>query len=239
MELQAVTTKSGLELLEEVKKGKELKPVDHSTINYINFKKNLYIVPKALAKLSKQEVDLRREANSIKVRGRNGPAPIDSWEQCGLSDKMLNELQKHGLTHPFPIQMQAIPALMCGRDVIAVAKTGSGKTLAFLLPMFRHVLDQPPINTGDGPIGLIMAPARELAFQIRNEARKFSHALGLRITCIYGGVGVSDQIAEIRRGAEIVVCTPGRMIDILTMNAGRIIPLRRVTMVVLDEADRM
>jgi ATP-dependent RNA helicase DDX46/PRP5 len=83
--------------------------------------------------------------------------------------------------------------------------------------MFRHIADQPPLKIGDGPIGLIMAPARELAFQIRNEAKKFCPALGLRVCCIYGGVGVADQIAEIKRGAEIVVCTPGRMIDILSM----------------------
>ena len=84
---------------------------------------------------------------------------------------------------------------MCGRDLIAVAKTGSGKTLAFLLPMFRHILVQPPLQEGDGPIGLIMAPARDLAFQIFNEAKKFSKSLGLRVACVYGGAGVAEQIA--------------------------------------------
>ena len=92
---------------------------------------------------------------------------------------------------------------MCGRDIIAVAKTGSGKTLAFLLPLFRHILDQPPLRDSEGPIGLIMAPARELAFQITNEAKKFTKALGLRVTCVYGGGGVADQIADLKRGAEI------------------------------------
>jgi ATP-dependent RNA helicase DDX46/PRP5 len=128
---------------------------------------------------------------------------------------------------------------MSGRDVIGIAKTGSGKTLAFLLPMLRHIMDQPELGEGEGPIGLIMAPARELAIQIYNEARKFTKALNLRVTAVYGGASVADQIGELKRGADIVVCTPGRMIDILTMQAGKLISLSRVSFVVLDEADRM
>lgn len=128
---------------------------------------------------------------------------------------------------------------MSGRDVIGVASTGSGKTLAFLLPLLRHILDQPVLGDGEGPIGLIMAPARELAVQIYNESKKFTKALGLRVTAVYGGAGVADQIADLKRGAEIVVCTPGRMIDILTMQAGKLVSLDRVSFVVLDEADRM
>ena len=82
---------------------------------------------------------------------------------------------------PTPIQCQAIPAVMSGRDVIGIAKTGSGKTLAFLLPMFRHIMDQPPLESGQGPIGLIMAPTRELAAQIHTEIRKFKKATGIRV----------------------------------------------------------
>lgn len=128
---------------------------------------------------------------------------------------------------------------------------------AFLLPMIRHIQDQPPLKDNEGgPIGLIMAPARELALQIRNEAKKFVKLLNMRVACVYGGAGnvartngiieliinitsgVADQIAELRRGAEIVVCTPGRMIELLGMQAGRMLSMKRVTMVVLDEADR-
>ena len=231
--------KGALELLEEAKKGKELRAVDHSSITYAPFRKNLYIVPKVLSRMSEVQVKAKREELSIKVRGKHCPAPVETWEQCGLSDRILDVLRNNGLIAPFAIQKQSIPALMCGRDLIGVAKTGSGKTLSFLLPLFRHVLDQPPLRAGEGPLALIMAPARELAFQIRNEARKFCPMLGLRVCCIYGGVGVADQIAELKRGVELVVCTPGRMIDILTMQAGRMVPLKRITMVVLDEADRM
>ncbi|XP_028519678.1 probable ATP-dependent RNA helicase DDX46 [Exaiptasia diaphana] len=147
---------------------------------------------------------------------------------------MLNSYEK-----PTPIQAQAIPAIMSGRDMIGIAKTGSGKTLAFLIPMFRHVKDQPPLERDEGPIGIVMTPTRELAIQIHRECKKFCKALNLRTVCVYGGTGISEQIAELKRGAEIIVCTPGRMIDMLTANNGRVTNCRRCTYLVLDEADRM
>eukprot|EP01105_Mastigella_eilhardi_P008741 TRINITY_DN2104_c0_g1_i1.p1 TRINITY_DN2104_c0_g1~~TRINITY_DN2104_c0_g1_i1.p1 ORF type:complete len:664 (+),score=186.51 TRINITY_DN2104_c0_g1_i1:1377-3368(+) len=128
---------------------------------------------------------------------------------------------------------------MSGRDIIGCAKTGSGKTLAFVLPMLRHVLDQQPLVAGEGPIALLMAPTRELAQQIYAVTRRFCKYLNLRAVCVYGGSGIADQIGDLKRGAEIVVCTPGRMIDILCSNSGRITNMRRVTYIVLDEADRM
>ncbi|ESO04659.1 hypothetical protein HELRODRAFT_187002 [Helobdella robusta] len=128
---------------------------------------------------------------------------------------------------------------MSGRDMIGIAKTGSGKTLAFLLPMFRHIADQPELESDDGPIAIIMTPTRELAMQIGKECRKFSKSLNLRCVCVYGGTGISEQIAELKRGAEIIVCTPGRMIDMLAANSGKVTNLRRCTYIVLDEADRM
>lgn len=178
--------RSALEILEDAKKGKLLKEVDHSKIQYMPFRKNLYIVPRALSKLSEAEIIEKREDLQIKVRGKGCPAPVDTWEQCGLSDRVLETVHFLKLKEPFAIQKQAIPAIMGGRDVIGVAKTGSGKTLAFLLPMLRHILDQPPLMDGEGPIGLIMAPARELASQIYQEAKKFTKPLGLRVACIYG-----------------------------------------------------
>jgi DEAD/DEAH box helicase len=138
--------KSALEILEESKKGKELKPVDHKTVDYIPFRKNLYIVPRALSRLTEADLTEKREDLQIKVRGKGCPAPVDTWGQCGLSERVLGVLERRGLTAPFAIQQQAIPAIMCGRDLIGVAKTGSGKTLAFLLPMFRHIMDQPPLR---------------------------------------------------------------------------------------------
>jgi hypothetical protein len=100
------------------------------------------------------------------VRGLNCPRPIKNWTQAGLSQKVLDVLIKSALEKPLPIQAQALPIIMSGRDCIGIAKTGSGKTLAFVLPMLRHVKDQPPLAHGDGPIALIMAPTRELVVQI-------------------------------------------------------------------------
>jgi ATP-dependent RNA helicase DDX46/PRP5 len=144
---------------------------------------------------------------------------------------MLEVLKKNGFTKPTPIQAQAVPAIMSGRDLLGIAKTGSGKTLAFLLPLFRHLVAQRPLQPMEGPIGLIVTPTRELALQIVVEARRFAKALDLRVACVYGGSAISEQIAELKRGAEIIVCTPGRMIDMLTSNSGKVTNLRRTTCV--------
>ncbi|RLN73518.1 hypothetical protein BBJ28_00021080 [Nothophytophthora sp. Chile5] len=234
-----VDHRSALEILQEAQKKKEIKAVDHSKIKYLPFQKKFYVVPKEIKQMSEEEVEVQRKELEIKIRGKSCPRPLQKWTQCGFSVRMLQLIQKHGYTEPFAIQQQALPAIMSGRDVIGIAKTGSGKTLAFLLPMFRHILHQPPLQEGEGPIGIVMAPARELAQQIYVEARKFSKGLGLRATAVYGGSSVSEQIANLKRGSDIVICTPGRMIDILCMSAGKMVSLQRVTYVVLDEADRM
>ncbi|KAF1326309.1 Dead-box atp-dependent RNA helicase 42, partial [Globisporangium splendens] len=234
-----IDQRSALEILQEAQKKKEIKAVDHSQIEYIPFQKKFYVVPKEIKDMSEAEVEAMRNEDEIKIRGKNCPRPLRKWTQCGFSVRMLQLIQKHGYTEPFAIQRQALPAIMSGRDVIGIAKTGSGKTLAFLLPMFRHILYQPPLQEGEGPIGLIMAPARELVQQIYLEAKKFAKGLGMRATAVYGGSSVSEQIGNLKRGSDIVICTPGRMIDILTMSAGKMVSLQRVTYVVLDEADRM
>ena len=124
-------------------------------------------------------------------------------------------------------------------DLGACARTGSGKTAAFVLPMIRHILGQRPLKSGEGPIGLIIAPTRELSVQIYHETRKFAKPCSLRVAAIYGGAPISEQIAALKRAAEMVVCTPGRMNDICCTNQGRITNVRRVTYVVLDEVERM
>ncbi|XP_055082590.1 probable ATP-dependent RNA helicase DDX46 [Periophthalmus magnuspinnatus] len=224
----------------QTKQRKVLEPVDHGKIEYESYRKNFYVEVPELAKMSPEEVTAyRAELEGIMVKGKGCPKPIRTWVQCGVSMKILNALKRHNYEKPTPIQTQAIPAIMSGRDLIGIAKTGSGKTIAFLLPMFRHIMDQRPLEEGEGPISVIMTPTRELALQITKECKKFSKPLGLRVVCVYGGTGISEQIAELKRGAEIIVCTPGRMIDMLGANSGRVTNLRRVTYVVLDEADRM
>ncbi|GJQ12322.1 hypothetical protein GpartN1_g4721.t1 [Galdieria partita] len=214
--------------------------VDHSKFNYISFKKNFYIEAPEIAKMSWEDVhEYRKQLGGIRIRGRNCPKPVKTWGQCGLSSSVLDTLRKLRFEKPTAIQAQAIPAIMNGRDVIGIAKTGSGKTLAYVLPMLRHIAAQPSLQIGDGPIGLIVAPTRELAIQIYGEIRRFAKALDIKVVCAYGGSGIGDQIAKLKVGAEVVVCTPGRMIDLLSMNGGRATNLRRVTYLVIDEADRM
>lgn len=224
----------------QTKQRKILEPVDHGKIQYESYRKNFYVEVPELARMTPEDVNTYRlELEGITVKGKGCPKPIKTWVQCGVSMKILNALKKHSYEKPTPIQAQAIPAIMSGRDLIGIAKTGSGKTIAFLLPMFRHIMDQRPLEESEGPISVIMTPTRELALQITKECKKFSKPLGLRVVCVYGGTGISEQIAELKRGAEIIVCTPGRMIDMLGANSGRVTNLRRVTYVVLDEADRM
>ncbi|KAF0038431.1 hypothetical protein F2P81_008915 [Scophthalmus maximus] len=224
----------------QTKQRKVLEPVDHGKIQYESYRRNFYVEVPELAKMSPEDVNAYRlDLEGITVKGKGCPKPIKTWVQCGVSMKILNAMKKHGYEKPTPIQAQAIPAIMSGRDLIGIAKTGSGKTIAFLLPMFRHIMDQRPLEESEGPISVIMTPTRELALQITKECKKFSKSLGLRVVCVYGGTGISEQIAELKRGAEIIVCTPGRMIDMLGANSGRVTNLRRSTYVVLDEADRM
>ena len=231
---------SALSTIFKKTKKKELPAVDHKKMEYVPFRKDFYREVPELASMTPEEVSAYRiELENVKVKGRDCPKPVKSWAQCGLSARVLDVIKKQNYEKPTPIQAQAIPTIMSGRDVIGIAKTGSGKTLAFLLPLLRHVKDQPPIDYEEGPIGVILTPTRELAIQIYNECRKFAKPLKLTVVCVYGGTGISEQIADLKRGAEIVVCTPGRMIDMLAANNGRVTNLRRTTYVVLDEADRM
>ncbi|CEJ86017.1 Putative Pre-mRNA-processing ATP-dependent RNA helicase PRP5 [[Torrubiella] hemipterigena] len=222
------------------RKKKEIPTTDYSKITLEPIRKNFWVEPAELSMLSEQELaDLRLELDGIKINGKDVPKPVQKWAQCGLTRQTLDVIEGLGYEKPTSIQMQALPAIMSGRDVVGVAKTGSGKTVAFLLPMFRHIKDQKPLKDGEGPVGLIMTPTRELATQIHRDCKPFLKSMGLRSVCAYGGAPIRDQIAELKRGAEIVVCTPGRMIDLLAANQGRVTNLRRVSYVVLDEADRM
>jgi len=177
----AMAAPDALVVLAELNKKKELKSVDHSKMDYIDFKKNLYVVPRALANLSNDEVLNLRAKLKVRVRGHGAPAPVSTFEQCGLSEKILKMLEKQKITKPYPVQAQCIPCIMAGRDVIGIAKTGSGKTLAYVLPMLRHIMVQPPLEPHEsGPIGLILAPARELAYQIHIVCKTFCKNLGLK-----------------------------------------------------------
>ena len=156
------------------KKGKkDLALVDHNKIEYLDFKKDFYVEVPEIKNMTDAEVEAyREEMESIKVKGKNCPRPIKTWPQCGVTSKIF-EVLKVNFEKPTPIQAQAIPVIMSGRDMMGIAKTGSGKTLAFLLPLFRHINAQPDLEEGDGPIAIIMTPTRELCMQIGKEIKRF------------------------------------------------------------------
>ncbi|GHJ85929.1 hypothetical protein NliqN6_2331 [Naganishia liquefaciens] len=235
-----MTAEDILALAAKKAKKKDLPAAQHAKIAYEPFEKKFYHPSAETAAMDEEDVELMRmEMDGIKIRGANCPKPVRNWGAFGLPAGCYDVIKRLGYAAPTPIQAQAIPAIMSGRDIIGVAKTGSGKTIAFLLPMMRHIKDQRPLENGEGPMALIMTPTRELATQIWRESKPFLTALGMRAVCAYGGSPLSEQIGDMKKGAEVVVCTPGRMIDLLTANSGRVTNLRRVTYLVLDEADRM
>lgn len=213
-----------------------LPPIDHSAIEYKPFEKNFYVTHEEIAALHNAQVDQLRKTLGIRVSGPAPPHPVVSFAHFGFDDALMRAIRKSEYTQPTAIQSQAIPAILSGRDVIGIAKTGSGKTAAFLWPMLVHVMDQPQLAENDGPIGLVLAPTRELSLQIYNEAKRFGKVYNIRVVCCYGGGSKWDQSKALEQGAEIVVATPGRMIDMVKMKATN---LERVTFLVLDEADRM
>ena len=155
------------------------------------------------------------------------------WLNLGVDEQIVSSLIKRGINTPFPIQGLTIPDALRGNDVCGKAKTGSGKTLAFGIPMVQN-LDQP---SGDNnPRGLIMVPTRELATQVKEELDPLLNGKSLTALAIYGGANIEEQIKAIKRGIDIIVATPGRMIDLLEREE---ISLESLEMVVLDEADRM
>ncbi|KAL5983523.1 hypothetical protein ACLOJK_017610 [Asimina triloba] len=186
--------------------------------------------------MSEQDVADYRKTLGIRVSGFDVPRPIKLFEDCGFSTTLMSAIAKQGYEKPTPIQCQALPIVLSGRDIIGIAKTGSGKTAAFVLPMIVHIMDQPELSKEEGPIGVICAPTRELAHQIYLEAKKFSKSHGIRVAAVYGGISKLDQFKELKAGCEIVVATPGRLIDLLKMKA---LTMMRATYLVLDEADRM
>jgi ATP-dependent RNA helicase RhlE len=159
-----------------------------------------------------------------------------SFDRLGLTPELLRAVADQGYTEPTPVQRESIPLVLAGRDLLAGAQTGTGKTAAFVLPMLQrlHATRAP----GGRPAirALVLAPTRELALQVEESVRTYGAARPVRSTTIYGGVGFDPQVRSLRAGPEIVVATPGRLLDHV---AQRTIDLGRVEILILDEADRM
>jgi len=160
-----------------------------------------------------------------------------SFDSLGLSEPLVRAVNELGYTTPTPIQLQAIPAVLNGGDLLAGAQTGTGKTAGFTLPILQRLTDMAPAAGGKRVVrALILTPTRELAAQVEESVRAYGKYLKLKSTVMFGGVGINPQIDALRRGVDIVVATPGRLLDHMQQKT---IDLSQLEILVLDEADRM
>ena len=159
-----------------------------------------------------------------------------SFQSLGLSAALLRAVEEQGYTEPTPIQAKVIPVVLAGRDVMAGAQTGTGKTAGFTLPLLERLMAAGAPNGRRHVRALILTPTRELAAQVGESVRTYGKHLPLKSAIVFGGVSINPQIAELRRGVDIVIATPGRLLDIAQQ---RHVDLSHVETFVLDEADRM
>src|SRR5512142_2965615 len=160
-----------------------------------------------------------------------------SFEAFGLRPEILRAVAEKKYTTPTPIQEQAIPIVLEGKDLIGCAQTGTGKTAAFALPILHRLRGTPWKGVGRRPIrALVLTPTRELASQIAESFREYGAHTGLRHAVVFGGVGQYPQAQALKQGIDILVATPGRLLDLMSQG---LVPLRTVETLVLDEADRM
>jgi ATP-dependent RNA helicase DDX23/PRP28 len=194
---------------------------------------------KRLEDMRERDWRILKEDFGISTKGGLIPNPMRNWQESGLPSRLLDIVASVGYHEPSPIQRSAIPIALQARDLIGVAVTGSGKTAAFLLPLLVYISELPALNEltkNDGPYALILAPTRELVQQIETEARKFATPLGFTVVSIVGGHSLEEQAFALRNGAEIIVATPGRLVDCIER---RMIVFSQCCYIIMDEADRM
>lgn len=161
---------------------------------------------------------------------------MTTFDSLGLCAPILSALAKHNYQTPTPIQEQSIPAVLVGRDLMAAAQTGTGKTAAFTLPIL-HKLHSKPAKTGSNQVRtLVLTPTRELASQVFDNVMKYGQSLNLNYNVVFGGVKINPQMMKLRRGSDILIATPGRLLDLYQQNA---IKFSQLDTLILDEADRM
>lgn len=216
--------------------GESLKKPNWDMTTLQPFKKDFYKPHANVVARTEEEVEEYRTQNEITVSGNNVPRPNQFFDEGNFPEHIMTIIEKQGWTEPTSIQAQGWPIALSGRDMVGIAQTGSGKTLAYMLPATVHINNQQRLGRGDGPIVLILAPTRELAQQIQSVAKDFGSTSCIRNTCIFGGSPKGPQARDLERGVEIVIATPGRLIDFLERGTTN---LKRCTYLVLDEADRM
>ena len=158
-----------------------------------------------------------------------------SFSELGLDAALMRAIEREGYTTPTPIQAKAIPEVLAGRDVLAAAQTGTGKTAAFTLPLLQHLLTNPR-EGGKAPRILVLVPTRELAAQVGESVVAYGRDVTVKHAVIFGGVGINPQIDRVRRGLDIIIATPGRLLDLTGQG---VLDLSKIEILVLDEADRM
>ncbi|KAJ5145227.1 Pre-mRNA-splicing ATP-dependent RNA helicase prp28 [Penicillium atrosanguineum] len=196
---------------------------------------------KSLVNMRERDWRIFKEDFNISSKGGGIPNPMRSWEESDLPKRLLELIDRVGYKEPSAIQRSAIPIALQNRDLIGVAVTGSGKTAAFLLPLLVYISELPRLDEfewrkNDGPYALVLAPTRELAQQIEIEARKFTAPLGFNVVSIVGGHSLEEQAYSLRNGAELIIATPGRLVDCIER---RMLVLSQCCYVIMDEADRM
>ena len=159
---------------------------------------------------------------------------VNSFEKLGLSAELLLAVNQQGYTEPTPVQQQVIPAIINGRDIIAAAQTGTGKTAGFTLPLLQRLSDDP--KSEKQVRVLIITPTRELAAQVHESVETYGRHLPFKACVVFGGVNINPQIVRLRQGCDIVIATPGRLLDLVNQ---RVLNLSSIEILVLDEADRM
>lgn len=202
----------------------------------IPFQKEFYHENPVVTNRPQQAIDEFYQQKMITVRGKNTRKPVFNFNEINFPDFILKQIASNGFTFPTAIQAVGWPHALSGQDLVGIAQTGSGKTLAFILPALIHINAQPYLERGDGPIALVLCPTRELAQQVQKVADEFGTICQIRNTCVYGGAAKGPQLRDLDRGCEIVIATPGRLIDFLEQGKTN---LKRCTYLVLDEADRM
>ena len=195
---------------------------------------------KSLEDMTERDWRIFREDFDIRVTGGRATNPLRSWDECNLDERILKAFKVMKFENPSAIQRQAIPIGLSNRDIIGVAETGSGKTAAFVAPMLQYIEKCPLAmrkrTPTDGPLAIIMAPTRELAQQIEEETVKIARFMEVSVVSMVGGQSIHDQGFKIREGCDILIATPGRVIDALQ---NRYVVLNQCNYIVLDEADRM
>ncbi|EPR79471.1 DEAD/DEAH box helicase [Spraguea lophii 42_110] len=214
----------------------DIKPADNGDRPPVQFEKNFYKEAERITNLTKEEVQRFRDEGEMKIYGNDIPKPIINLDDIQFGTNVMKTLERMGITKPTAIQAQGWPMALSGRDMVGIAQTGSGKTISFVLPALIHASQQEGLRRGDGPIVLVLAPTRELALQIKEVFDEFCKAFRMRCAAVYGGVSAYSQKQELRNGVEVLVATPGRLID---LHEQGFIPLERVSFLILDEADRM